>query len=498
MNVADLLRSAARSRPDHAALEFEGTVIGYHDLDRLTDRFANALTGLGIRRKSVVALFLDSGPELVIAYLGALKAGVVANVLDGELRPEDVRGLVADSGARLLVVDPRRRAALAPVRDELGVSHILVTERPAPEGGELSWDATLEGAADRFVGLDPPPEAIATLLSTSGTTGRPKGVMLSHLNIVDNAVQFAQVHFDPADRLLIAAPLSHGWGLINGLLGMFAVGGTVILPRRFRPEPVLDLIEAARPTLILGVPAMFRELDAFPGRADRDFSCLRAVLSAAGPMPSTLIESLRADWPVGYCESYGLTETSSVLTTTPPEANRTGSCGRAMGDTAVKVVGPDGEELPPGAVGELWACGTAIAAGYFQRPEDTAAVFLPDGWLRTGDLARIDAHGYVFLVDRLKDMIDVGGEKVLPGAVEEALRQHPAVADAAVVGLPDPALGEVAKAYLVLNPGHDLTADAAIAFLRPSLAASQLPRAVEFIPAIPRSPSGEALRRLLR
>ena len=498
MNVADLLRAAARDRPDHPAILFEGSALTYDELDRLADRFANALGTLGVGPGGVVALFLDSGPELAVAYLGALRAGAVPNVVNGSLKPEEVRLVVADSGALVLVVDPTRWADLAPVRDGLGIRHALVTEAADPDAGALPFAATLDAAPDRFDAIDLPPDALASLLYTSGTTGHPKGVMLTHRNILDNAEQFARVHFGPDDRLLIAAPLFHCWGLINGLLGTFAVGGTAILIRRFRTEPTLDLIESARPTIILGVPTMFNYLAKSPARAGRDLSSLRAVLTAAAPMPLELLDTLRRDWGVGFAESYGLTETSPVITTTTPAANRPGSCGRAMGDTVLKVADPDGAPLPVGAVGELWARGTAIAAGYFNRPDATAAVFTADGWFRTGDIARLDAEGYVHLVDRAKDMINVGGEKVYPRDVEEVLHRHPSIADAVVIGVPDPALGEVPKAFLALRPGHSLTATDAAEFLRPHLANFKLPRSYEFVDAVPRSASGKALRRLLR
>jgi len=498
VNVADLLRNAARDRPEHTALLFEGSARTYAELDRLADRFANALGPLGVGPGGVVALFLDSGPELVIAYLGALRAGAVPNVVNGALKPEEVRLVVADSGARVLVVDPPRWAELDPVRAGLGIRHALVTEADDPDGGALPFAATVEAAPDRFEPPDLPPDALASLLYTSGTTGQPKGVMLTHRNLLDNAEQFARVHFGPADRLLIAAPLFHCWGLINGVLGSFAARGTAILIRRFRTEPTLDLIESARPTVILGVPTMFNYLARSPARAGRDLSCLRAVLTAAAPMPLELLETLRRDWGVGFAESYGLTETSPVITTTTPAANRPGSCGRAMGDTVLKVADPDGVPLPVGAVGELWARGTAIATGYYKRPEATAAVFTADGWFRTGDIARLDAEGYVYLVDRLKDMINVGGEKVYPRDVEEVLHRHPAIADAVVIGVPDPALGEVVKAIIALRPGQTMTATDAAEFLRPHLANFKVPRSFEFVDAVPRSASGKALRRLLR
>lgn len=322
--------------------------------------------------------------------------------------------------------------------------------------------------------------------------------MLTHLNVIDNAVEFAQVHFRPDDRLLVAAPLFHCWGLINGVLGIFAVGATAVIIRRFKAETVLELAEAVRPTQFLGVPAMINHLTHSPARVGRDLKCLRAIHSAAAPMAAELISALRNDWKVGYAESYGLTEVSPVITTTAQAGMRAGSCGRAMGDTVLKVVDTEGRTLGIGEVGELWARGTAVSAGYFKRPEATAEVFVADGWFRTGDIARMDTEGYVYIVDRAKDMINVGGEKVYPRDVEEVLFRHPAVSDAAVVAASDSILGEAPRAVVALKSGMELSAEELIAFLRPVLATFKLPRAVEFVSVVPRSASGKVLRRLFR
>jgi long-chain acyl-CoA synthetase len=500
MNIAELLTEAAVARPRHPAFLFEDQTITYSQLDEATSRFANALEAQGIGVGEVIAIFLESSPELVIAYVGALKAGVVPNVVNGTLKPDEVRAVVADSGARLLVTDPDRWNALEPVRAGLGLElrQVLVTGDGDPVPGARSFRASMAAAPDRYPTRDVPPGSLASLLYTSGTTGHPKGVMLSQRNILDNAVNFASIHFTADDRLLIGAPLFHCWGLINGVLGMFAARGTAISVRRFQTEPVLELIARARPTQFLGVATMIKYMSQSPRIATHDRSSFRTVLCAAAPMPLDLIEVLRRDWGVGYAESYGLTETSPVITTTTPAAMRPGSCGRAMGDTELKVVDAEGTTLPNGSVGELWARGTAISGGYYQQPEATAAVFTPDGWFKTGDIVRIDDEGYVYIVDRAKDMINIGGSKVYPRDIEEVLHRHPAVADAAVVGAPDPDLGEVAKAYVALKPGSRLTAEDVIAYLRPALADYKVPRIVEFVDAVPRSPSGKALRRLLR
>jgi long-chain acyl-CoA synthetase len=490
MNIADLLGFPARNRPHHPALLFEGRSYTYADFDLLTNRFASYLRSRGLQTGEVIALLLESGPELLVAALGAFKAGVVPNIVNAMLRPEEVCAVIANSGAVLLVTDGERRAALGPIYGSLGVRDALLT-------GE-DWAGAIASADQQFTSLDLPADTLACLLYTSGTTARPKGVMLTHRNVIDNASQFARVHFGPDDRLLVAAPVFHCWGLINGVLGMFAAGGTAIVVRRFKAEPILERIAVDRPTQFLGVPAMVNHMVRSPSAARLDRSSLRIVHSAAAPMPAELIAVLCDDWKVGYAESYGLTEVSPVITTTAPADMRPGSCGRAMGDTELKVVDAEGRSLPVGAIGELWARGTAVSAGYFNQPDATAEVFVAGGWFRTGDIVRMDGEGYVFLVDRAKDMINVGGEKVYPRDVEEVLFQHEAVADAVVIGAPDPVLGEVPRAVVALKAGRSATAEDIIAFLRPKLAAFKIPRDIQFVETVPRSASGKALRRLLR
>ena len=490
MNIGDLLSGPAATRSGHLALIFEGRTYSYGELDRLTNRFASALRSGGVQAGQVIGLVLESGPELVIAALGAFKAGVVPNVVNAMLRPEEVRTVVADSGAVWLLADSEPLKNLESVREGLGVQRIIAVD--------TEFESLLESGRDDFVPVDLPPNTVACLLYTSGTTGLPKGVMLTHLNIIDNAEQFGRVHFSPDDRLLVGAPLFHCWGLINGLLGIFSVGGTAVIVRRCKTEPTLELIEAIRPTQFLAVPAIINQMTRSPVRASHNLTSLRVIHSAAAPMPAELISALQNDWKVGYAESYGLTEVSPVITTTTPDEMRIGSCGRAMGDTELKVVDPQGRTLGVGEVGELWARGTAVSAGYYKRPEATAEVFVAEGWFRTGDIVRMDSEGYVFIVDRAKDMINVGGEKVYPRDVEEVLFRHPAVGDAVVVAAPDPILGEIPRAVVALKPGAVVSAEELVAFLRPVLATFKLPRDIEFVSAVPRSASGKALRRLLR
>ncbi len=498
MNLVQLLIDGAKARPDHTALRFEGQNLSYTDLDQLTSRCANLLAELGVKPGAVVALFLESCPELVIAYLGALKVGAIPNVVNASLKSEEVRLVVADSQAHLFVTDATRWEELGALGRELGVREVLLTSEAPTPAGTRPFLQELSLHSDSFATFDAPPESLASLLYTSGTTGNPKGVMLTHRNIADNAIQFSRVHYLRDDTLFIAAPLFHCWGLINGVLGVLAAQASAVIIRRFRTESVLDLIDETQPTVLMAVPTMINYMAKSPNIAQRRISSLRTVLCAAAPMPQELIDVLHRDWKVGYAESYGLTETSPVITTTHFTHMKPGSCGRAMGDTRLKVVPTEEDSSEAETIGELWAHGTAIAAGYYQRPEATAQVFTADGWFKTGDIARIDENGYVFIVDRAKDMINVGGEKVYPRDVEELLHRHPAVADAVVIGIPDPDRGEVVKAFIVLKSEHSWACDEVVEYLKPQVASFKVPRSIEFIDAIPRSASGKALRRLLR
>ncbi len=498
MNAAQILVKAARERPNHPALLFENQTYTYREFDQITAKFASAAQDSGLSAGKVVAIDLESTAELLIAYLGAIKAGMVPNVINAMLRAQEIKYILSDSNAEMLVTDLAHFTALQDHLPDLPhLRYLILTDGQVP-GKTHSFGEFVRQGSPAFDVRDMEEKSLASLLYTSGTTGFPKGVMLSHLNIADNAKNFGAIHYRPDDVVMIASPLFHCWGLINGVLAMFHAMGAAAVVRRFQTEPTLDLIETWRPSIFHGVPTMYNYMLSSPSIAKRDIRSIRFVLSAAAAMPVDLIEALENRFGIGYAEAYGLTETSPVITTAPFTETRRGSCGKAMGDTQLKVCDDQGCEVPQGERGELWARGTAIMLGYLNKPEATNEVITRDAWFKTGDIVRIDADGYVYIVDRKKDMINVGGEKVFHREVEEVIRLHPKVADVAIVGVPDPQRGEVPKAIVVPKPGENIAGEEIVEFCRERIASFKVPREVTFASEIPRSASGKTLRRVLR
>lgn len=493
-NVADLISVTAKRTPDHTALIFEGLHLSYRQLHDAVDRFAAALRRSGLKPGSVVGIYLDSHPDLVIGYLGTLRAGYVSNIVNGSLKGREAHYILADSDTKVLLTDDPRHSGIQAAGPLPRLERTLISDASF----RSFWEGHSGDDHDLFSSAaSGNPQELSTLMYTSGTTGHPKGVMLSHSNILDNAIRFGSIHFNPEDVLTIGAPLFHCWGLINGLLGIFSVGGTAVIMRRFQTEVALEAVRQHKATQFLGVAAMYNFMCRAEG-AKEAMASLRCVHSAAAPTPVELIERLQKDFGIDYAESYGLTETSPVITTAAHQETRPGSCGRAMGDTQLKVVSADGDTLGVGEIGELWAKGTAIMLGYWRRPEETAEAITSDGWFKTGDIVKMDEDGYVYIVDRKKDMINVAGEKVYPREVEEILFAHPGVADAAVVGIAHQDKGEVPKAYVVMKDGWALTEEEIIAFCKERLASYKVPYTIEFVEEVPRSASGKVLRRMLK
>lgn len=495
MNVSHILRPHVLENPDKAAIVFGGRDISYAQLDSMVTRVAKGLTRMGYGKGDVWSIFLPSRPELIITYLGAVRAGVTVNLVNAMLQKTEVAYILNDCGCKGILTDSKRLPIVEAARAEIeSLKDVMLLD------GGLSPDfsSLLASGEGEFEEPETEETDLCHLLYTSGTTGWPKGVMATHRNICHNATEFGKVHFTPEDVIMVATPIFHCWGLVNGTFGMLSKGGTVITVERFFPDQALRDIEELRPTIFQGVPPMYNLLLKQPDLGKRDISSVVFCLSAATKMPENLIRQVEEKLRWRYAEAWGLTEVSCVGTTAPYTETRTGSCGKGMADAQIKVIDEHGNALPPGRQGELCVRGTCVTRGYLNKPEATQASFDEEGWFRSGDVAYMDEDGYAYIVDRKKDMINVGGEKVFPSEVEDMMINHPKIKDIVIVGIPDELKGEAPKAFIVLREGEALSHEEIREYCKTRMAPYKVPVAVEFIDEIPRLASGKALRRMLR
>ncbi|MCJ7683221.1 MAG: AMP-binding protein [Desulfobacteraceae bacterium] len=498
MNVSDIIKRHVADTPDKTAMIFGERRISYSQLDVLITRTADGLLKTGLKRGDVLSLFLPSLPELIISYLGTARAGLTVNVVNAMLREQEVAYILKDCQTRAVIVDETRLPIIEAVKPELESLEMVIVHGDGEGGKYPGFESVLDQGNEKFEPAGTKGSDICHLMYTSGTTGWPKGVMATHLNVWHNATEFGKVHFKPDDITMVATPIFHCWGLINGTFGTLSRGGTVITVERFYPEQALDEIERLRPTVFQGVPPMYNLFLRQPDIAERDISSVIFCLSAATKMPETLIRQIEDKLKWRYAEAWGLTESSCVGTTAPYTETRIGSCGKGMDDAKIKVVDDEGNTLPPGEQGELCVKGTCVTNGYLNKPDATAEVFDSEGWFHAGDIAYMDEDGYAYIVDRKKDMINVGGEKVFPSEVEDMMLVHPKIRDLVIVGIPDELKGEAPKAFIHLNEGETATLEEIREFCKPRMAPYKVPVAVEFVEEIPRSAAGKALRRLLR
>jgi long-chain acyl-CoA synthetase len=503
MPLHGILRKSAERFPDKIALVIEEEEFTFGELEGLSNACANGLIELGITKGDRVALLLPNSSEFEIAFFGGSKAGAVMTALNPSYKEEETRYQLADSGAKALVVDATLLpVALAARKNVSSLREIIVVSGDAPEGC-IRFDEWLSAQPP-----EPPSEPsidpgrdLAALPYSSGTTGRPKGVMLTHRNLVCNYTQFTANHeITDRDCGLNFLPLYHIYGtMIMG--GMIMAGAKQVLMQRFEAGRSLELVEAHGVSLFYTVPPALLAITHLPDVEKYDLSSLRYIMSGAAPLPPEVRRRAQERTGAPTFMGYGLTETSPVTHMNPLEEKwvREESIGPPVSDLEQKVVDLEtGErELPVGETGELVLRGPQVMQGYWNAPEETARV-LKDGWLRTGDIVRIDEEGYVYIIDRLKEMIKYKGFAVAPAELEAVLHGHEAVADTAVVPKPDDEAGEIPKAFVVLKEGVAANPEAIMAFVRERVAGYKQIREIEFIGGIPKSASGKILRRVLR
>jgi long-chain acyl-CoA synthetase len=464
-NLAVMLREAALAQPDKPVCLLDDRQVTYAELDRDAASVAGGLQAKGVLPGDRVAVQLPNGPDFLAAYFGILRAGAIMVPLNPQLTLHEYDYVLANSGARLHITD-----AVSIPRTE-------------------PWD---DVAPTR-------PDDTAVILYTSGTTGRPKGAELTHVQLYLSATIVGDVFgVEPDDVALAVVPFFHVFGLSGVANVAVRHGTTLAFIDRFEPVAALDAMERHRISVIAGVPTMFYAL--LPeDLSGRDLSSFRVASSGGASMPGAVIEEFEAKFGVSILEGYGLTETASTATVNRAHDRKVLSVGKALWGTELRIAGKDGESLPAGPdhIGEVLVRGFNVMKGYYGNPIATEQTVV-DGWLHTGDLGYLDEDGFLYIVDRLKDLIIRGGYNVYPREVEEVLYAHPAIGEAAVIGRPDDRLGEEIVAVVSFRPGLSATADDLLAHCHERLARYKCPREVRILPELPKTPSGKLIKKDLR
>jgi long-chain acyl-CoA synthetase len=491
MNLATLGDESLRAHGEYVSLAFEGREMTNVEQRRLASRAGAALARLGVGPGDRVVVMLPNCPEVLQAYAAILRLGAVVVPVIFLLSPEEVRHILADSGAKLLITSPE----LAWKADGWTGPVVLVGGEAT---GAVRWDDLVERGPDELAAVGRADHDLAVILYTSGTTGRPKGVALSHDNLAANARAAAsRYELDRARWSLAVLPLSHSYGLTMMNAGHL-LGTRGVLLRWFTPDAVLEAIQRYRTQSMAGVPTMYVYLLNVPDADRYDTSSMLVWGSGAAPLPLEIVEPFEKRFGGRLLEGYGLTEAGPVVSSHRSSGpRRLGSVGQPLPGVEVQIVDDDDRPLPAGEVGEICVRGPSVMLGYYGMPEETAAA-LRGGWLHTGDMGRLDGDGFLFIVERKKDLIIRGGFNIYPREVEEVLYAHPGVAEAAVIGIRDALMGEDVVAFVVPRPGTGATAEEIIAFCQTRLARFKCPKTIRFTDALPKSPVGKILRKELR
>ncbi len=483
------LVTSAQKFPGNTALRMDDEVITYAQLDEATARLAQMMSSMGVGPGDRIGLMVPNVPEFGLIFYAALRCGAVVVPMNPLLKEREITYYIQDSGAPFLFAW-HGVADVAAAGAEAGGAERIVVGTPAFDDSYLSCAPAREAAARG-------PGDTAVILYTSGTTGRPKGAELTHSGLNRNQEVTARtlLQLTADDVIMGCLPLFHVFGLTVGLNTAIASGAELTLIPRFDPDKALAVIARDRVTVFEGVPTMYAAMLGTAASSRPDVTSLRVCVSGGAAMPVEVMKQFEDAFGCIILEGYGLSETSPVASFNHPNAPRKpGSIGTPVEGVDIRVVDKSRREVPAGEVGEIEIRGHNLMKGYWQRPDETAAT-IRDGWLATGDMARTDEDGYLYIVDRKKDLIIRGGYNVYPREVEEVLYEHPAVAEAAVIGIPHAALGEEIGAAVVLKPGAQASPAELSQFVRARLAAYKYPRQVWLVESLPKGPTGKILRR---
>ena len=487
MNFAEAFSKAAKDHADRDAVKLDDVLLTYAALDAGVARAAGLLRSKGIGEGDAVAIQLPNVPYFPVLYYGALRIGAVLVPMNPLLKGREVAYYLKDSGARLLLSWPDFAEAAESGAGEAGAECVLI--EPGEFEQELGGAEPVDEATDR---ADDDP---AVIIYTSGTTGAPKGATLTHANLAAGASTARElVDIDTGDVGVATLPLFHVFGM-NSVMNVCLVhGATLTLVPRFAPDKVLEVIERDRATVFAGVPTMFSALLNDPAREQADTGSLEFCVSGGAAIPVEVLRGFEEAFGTMILEGYGLSETTGMGSFNQPDRRKPGSIGVPVGGTEMKVVDDDGNDLPQGEPGEIVMRGPFVMREYWNKPDATEET-MAGGWFHTGDIAKVDEDGYFFIVDRKKDMIIRGGYNVYPREIEEVIYSHPAVREAAVVGVPHDDLGEEVGAAVALRDGEDVSPDDLRAYVKERVAAYKYPRAIWLVDELPKGPTGKILKR---
>jgi long-chain acyl-CoA synthetase len=503
-SIAGIARKFARETPDNVAFKFGDRCMSWRELDERSTRAAAGLQASGVRPQQRIAFVAKNCLEYFEVSFGAAKLNAVVVAINWRLTPAEIAYTINDAGAAIVIVGPDFFQTMAEIRPQLaGVKEIVAIGEHADWPSYETWLGP-KSASDPNASVRD--QDLCMQLYTSGTTGLPKGVLTTNANLFAllGKVQ-APWLIDSSSINLVCMPLFHIAGCAWALAGM-QLGATSILVRDFDPVEMLDLMQRESITNALFVPAMLGFMGRVPGAEERRFPKLRSIIYGASPITDeTLLAAMRV-FKCEFVQLYGMTETTGAITElvavdhdpSGPRAHLLRSAGKPFPWVELRIVDAEGRDCPAGEVGELWTRSAQNMLGYWNKPEETRAAITADGWLRTGDAGYLDTDGYVFLTDRVKDMIVSGGENIYPAEIENVLAGHPAIAEVAVIGVPDEKWGETVKAVVALKASGQATAADIVAYGKANLAGYKCPTSVDFVAALPRNPSGKVLKKDLR
>jgi acyl-CoA synthetase (AMP-forming)/AMP-acid ligase II len=503
LTLVDKVREHARIRPERVAVHFNGKKISFRDIDKRASRVAQGLVAARVGRHARIAVLSKNTPIFYDLLLGTAKVGAVLVPINYRLAPPEVAFILNDSAAEMLFVAPEFLPAVEQMRAGLkSIRQVIVIDEFDKDADEYTIWRDQQPAADPLLPVES--EAVTVQMYTSGTTGHPKGALLTHVNLAESLRGTVPVWGPWQDHevILVCMPQYHIGASIWGMAGL-SLGVESVLTAEFDAQRILRIIEEYRITRTQLASVMMRMLLDDPSCGSTDFSSLELVIYGAAPAPIDLVRRARRRFGCGIAQGYGMTESAGTITYLSPEDHATEdekrltSAGRAIDGVEIMIVGTKGEALGPGESGEIIGRGRQIMQGYWHLP-DASAEALRSGWFHTGDAGYLDQEGYLFVRDRVNDMIVSGGENIYPAEIEKLFHSHPDIVDVAVIGVPDARWGESVKAIVVCRPGATTNEDELIAFVRPHIAAYKVPRSVEFTDTLPRNASGKVLKRELR